>query len=393
MKYRFLAFLIVPFFLSSCLEPDDPAKQRALLAAKAQGDIIVGAAAPWSSIDVLLWNGIELAMTEINDGGGILGRRLQIIKRDDEGSVEKGIKIAQEFSENPDFVAVIGHYQSFVTIPASVVYQYYGILLLSTAAMNPGLTREGFSLIFRTVPDDNAFGRRLAAFCASRGYNGIVVYHDGDEDGRDLADGFETAAKMVGVTVVDRQGYDPYTSKEDFRKILDRWQQNFSFDAIFLAGRLPRAAVFINTAREKGVQTPIIGGLAMDRKALLKMLSKKIGNVFVPTTFNPNSDEKKIQRFVQAFKKRYNKIPDSLAAQGYDTVHMLAYAIKKAQSTSPPEIARALYSAQGFEGLTGDFRFNAQGDCTNSQINIKVVKNGRFEYLPSEDSSPSGTSK
>ena len=67
--------------------------------------------------------------------------------------------------------------------------------------------------------------------------------------------------------------YDPYTSEKDFRKILDRWQQNYLVDAIFLAGQLPKAADFINIARERGVETPVIGGLAMDRKALLKLLN------------------------------------------------------------------------------------------------------------------------
>ncbi len=117
MKYRLFTILTVLLFLcASCIRPEDPAKQRAEQAEQAQGDILVGAVAPWSAIDVMLWEGMAMALDEINDAGGVLGRKIKMIKRDDEVSVEKGVLIAQEFGENPDLVAVVGHYQSFATV-------------------------------------------------------------------------------------------------------------------------------------------------------------------------------------------------------------------------------------------------------------------------------------
>ena len=176
MKYIYLSILTVLLALYGCLLPEDPAKQRAEQADEVKGDILVGAVAPWSGIDTMLWEGIAMAVDEINEAGGLLGRKIKLIKRDDESSVEKGVLIAQEFGETSGIVAVVGHYESFVTIPASVVYQYYGILMLSTVDTDPDLTDQGFSLVFRTTPDDTVYGNRLADFCLEKNYDRFVLY-------------------------------------------------------------------------------------------------------------------------------------------------------------------------------------------------------------------------
>lgn len=384
MIYRLLSCFMI-LFLSSCLGSDDPAEQRAVRAENATGDILIGAAAPWSSLDVMLWEGIEMAVDEINAAGGVLDRRIRIIKRDDKDTVGRGVIIAQEYAENPDLVAVIGHYESFVTMSASVVYQYYGILLLSTVATNPRLTREGFSLIFRMVPDDTVYGNKLAVFCLKQGYKRILVYQQIGAVGRDLADAFVIAAEEVDMAILYMQKYDSFTTREDFRKLLLRSNQRYQFDAILLTGQLPQSGIFIDTAREMGMEKPIIRGLDLERTELLKMIGPKVSNIFLPTTFNPDSAEKRVRRFVEAFKRRYGKVPDTLAAQAYDTVHTLAYAIKQAGSTAPPKMAEALHSVKGLEGLAGPISFDDQGNRLGTNIAIKVIKNGRFEYLPSED--------
>lgn len=91
---------------------------------------------------------------------------------------------------------------------------------------------------------------------------------------------------------------------------------------------------------------------------------------------------------MDAFKKHYGKIP-----QAYDAVHALAYAIKKAGSTAPPKMAKALCSAQGLEGMAGPVHFDGRGNRLGTNIAIKMIKDGRFEYLPSEEGHPSGASK
>ena len=105
----------------------------------------------------------------------------------------------------------------------------------------------------------------------------------------------------------------------------------------------------------------------------------------MPTTFDPNSQESQVRKFVKDFKKRYGKIPLTLAAQGYDTVHTLTEAIKRAGSTSPPAMAKALLLGSGFQGLTGLVYFDARGRRLGANIGIKEVKDGQFVYLQTKD--------
>jgi branched-chain amino acid transport system substrate-binding protein len=243
------------------------------------------------------------------------------------------------------------------------------------------------------IPDDRVYGNRLAGFCLKQGYKRSLVYQQIGTAGRDLANAFVVAAEEAGIAILYRQKYDSFTTRKDFQKLLLRSNQRYQFDAILLAGQFPQSGIFIDTARKMGIEKPIIGGVALERTKLLKMIAPKTGNVFMPTTFDPDSTGKGVRRFVEAFKKRYGKAPDTMAAQAYDTVHTLAYAIKQAGSTAPPKMAEALHSTKGLEGLAGPISFDDQGNRLGTNIAIKVIKNGRFEYLPSEDSSLSGISK
>ncbi len=383
MKYIRATILTAMLFLlcTACLVPEDSAKERAERAREARGDIVVGAVASWSAIDVMLWEGIAVAADEINAAGGILGRKLRILKRDNEGSVEKGLLIAQEFGENQDLVAVVGHYQSFITVPASVVYQYYGILLLSTVDTNPDLTRQGFSLIFRSVPDDMEYGKQLADFCRQKGLDRLMVLLERNEYGRDFSDAFATMAQSQALQILDGASYDQMTKEETIEKVLQQWIEHYSFDAVLLSGELPRAAAIIGEARRIGIHQPILGGVAMDQNRLLKLAGKEADNIFLPTDFNPHAESPEIQRFVKAFGKRYDCAPDVMAAQGYDTVYALAYAIETAGSASPPDMARALRSMDDRIGVTGSLRFSDSGARVVDRIYIKRVENGQFRYL------------
>jgi branched-chain amino acid transport system substrate-binding protein len=382
MTYRLKTILMVLLFLlPSCIMPEDPAKEREERAKQARGDILVGAVGPWSAIDNMLWEGIAMAVDEINHSGGLLGRKIRVLKRDDESTVKKGILIAQEFGENPDLVAVVGHYESFITMPASVVYQYCGLLMLSTVDTNPGLTRQGFPLVFRTVPNDIEYGKKLADFCRQKGFNQLLVMLQRSEYGRDFSDAFATVAQSAALHILDGASYDRMTSAKELQGILKLWKERYSFDAILLSGELPRSAAIIREARLMGIKQPIIGGIAMDQKRILTLVGKETKDVFLPTNFYPHSKSTEVLEFVKNFQKRYGRMPDGMAAQGYDTIQALAYAIKKAGSTVPSEMAKALRSADNLRGATGNMWFSKDGDRVMDKIFIKMVEDGQFNYL------------
>ncbi len=370
--------------LTGCILRDDPAKERAARALKAEGEILMGAVAPWSDMDNLFWEGMALAVDEINEKGGLLGRKIRVIKRDDESSVKKGIAISQTLGENPDVVAVLGHYQSFVTMPASVVYQYYGILLLSTVDRDPRLTEQGFSLVFRTTPDDMAYGKKLADFCRRKGLDELLVFIERSEYGRDFSDAFFTVAQSAenaGLRILDSHSYNSGTGPAEFQEKLTFWKTHYSFDAIIISGALPQAATIIKEIRGLGIDKPIIGGISLDRNKLLDLLGGNVKDVYFPTDFNPGSKAPEVRKFIQAFRSRHGKDPDVMAAHGYDGIQCLAYAVRTAGSTAPPAMASALRKAANLTGVTGTMSFSQSGERIIDKIFVKMVENGTFHYL------------
>ena len=378
-----IAIVFFSIMLFSCSSPDTSAPGRAKRAEKSRGPIFIGAALG-PTYGSSLWQGIELAKEEVNAGGGVLGRKINIIKKNDHDSITEGEKAAQEFIENPDIIAVIGHTLSYVSLSVSPIYEYYGVLMFSPLYTAPSLAQGYLKKVFRNIPDDSVFGRRLASFCKVQGWKRIIIYNSSDKYGKNLADIFETECYKKGLKVPDRESYNLLSSGDIFRQVLNYWKNNYSFDAIFLAGTALRAAKFIKTTRKAGIDCPIISGYDLDTPKLRQIAEKMAIDVYVPTVFYPEDPQESVQLFIKKFKKRYHTVPDMAAEQGYDALMALTQAIRKTRNTVPDNIARTLKSKKGWEGVTGRYSFDKTGNIIGKKILIKRITGGFFKEIKSD---------
>lgn len=378
MKHWFTGLMLL--LMTACSLQEDPAEERESRASSGNGDIVIGAVAPWAG-ENKLWEGIELAVAEVNDGGGVFGRSLRVIKADDEGSISKGQKIAQDFSDNLDMVAVIGHYNSYISVPCSIIYEYNGLLMITPYSGNPGLTEQGFKHIFRNTLDYEMSAGALALFCRKKGYERIVIYHARTEYGISFANAFERQSDSTAVTIVDRLSYDTFSDAADFRKDLEYWQDMYEFDAILLAGTPPAAGVFAKQARQLGIQVPIIGGGGIHSRRYLESAGSGAKNTFICTVFNPSDPREEVRLFVEKFAARYGTQPNKGSAQGYDTVMVLVQAMKTAGNIAPDAVGRALREMDGWQGLVEKSFFDATGDITDATVTIMRARSGRFEFF------------
>ena len=379
---RSIALLSALLLLAACAGAPDPAGQRAQRAEKARGDIVIGAAWPWEARARLLYRqGMEMALEEVNQGGGVLGRRLTVLREDDHESVNEGRMVAQRFAENPDVVAVIGHLQSYVTIPAAPIYDLAGLVVLAPAATDPELTDGRYPRVFRGTFTDLDAGRQLAELAGRRGYRNVAIYYVRNAYGRSLANAFEERAGELGLRVAARQSYDAGAapSPQGFEPLFAEWK-NVDFDAILLAGETPHAAVFLAEARRHGIDVPVLGGDALGVPELLAAGRAAEGTAIV-AAFHPDAPNPEVRRFVEAFRKRYNQPPDAGAALGYDAVHLLADAIRRAGTTVPDRVAEALHATRGWKGVTGPFTYDASGNVVQKPIFTVTVRDGAFQYL------------
>jgi branched-chain amino acid transport system substrate-binding protein len=377
-----LAVLAALLLLSACGGPKDPAAQRVKRAREGRGDILIAAAWPWElRKEIRYGEGLELAVDEANAAGGVGGRRLRIVRFDDEETIDRGGLVAQEIADNPDIVAVVGHLQSYITVQAANVYDQAGLVLVAPTATDPDLTRRGYQRVFRATFNDRSVGRQLADFVAGRGLKRVAIYYIRNAYGRNVANAFEARAARVGLSVVTRSSYDPseQASERTFEGTLREWKVT-EMDAIVLAGEVPSAAIFIARARDHGLTVPIIGGDAMSSPGLMAVAGPAAEGVMVASFFHPAEPRPEIAAFDAAFRKKHGVAPDAGSALGYDCVRLLAEGMRRAKSAVPDEIAAALHGLREWKGVTGTFAFDENGDIPGKPIVISTVKEGQFVY-------------
>jgi branched-chain amino acid transport system substrate-binding protein len=343
-----------------------------------KGDIVIGLAWPVATKNSMLKEGVELAVGEINGQGGINGRKIRLVEKDDEGTVTGGVTVAQSLTQIPALVAVIGHRASFVSIAASAIYEEAGIVMLSPASTAPSLTQKGYQLVFRNIPSDAEIARQLALFAARQGHRRMAIYYSEDSYGLGLANAFEDHAKNEGIKIVDRISY--YADREDLERIAKKWSA-LDYDSIFVAHYMPDGAIFIADAVKAGISVPFLAGDAMDTPELCEVAGKAAEGTVVGSIFNPEDPRPETKGFIEKFSKKYNTPPTPYAAQGYDAVWLLAAAIEESGSTDPKAIAAKLRTFKEKPGAAGSHTFTDNGDDVGNLVVKKVVRNGQFQFI------------
>lgn len=374
--------LLSILLVAGCQTDVRPADERARRARDASGPIVVGAAWPWQDMKSTLYKqGMEMAVNELNEGGGVLGRPLELVRKDDRASVDQARIVAQQFADNLDVVAVIGHLHSFTTLPAATIYDRAGLLLLAPTATDPDLTQKGFSLVFRSTFGNDAMGEALSSYVAEQGFQRIAVCYVANEYGRELANAFEDDVAKRGAEVVSRQGYSSAMqgTTSNLRRIAAEWKRS-DVDAIFLAGEVPIAPMLIATARDMGVDTPFIGGDALRIPQVIQIGGDATEGLLVPYRFHPDDPTPNSRAFTGAFRKRHGVDPDAGAALGYDSIHLLAHAIRTAQSTVPEDVGAALRSTP-WTGVEGPYAFDEDGNLIHGTVKLMKVANRQFVPL------------
>jgi branched-chain amino acid transport system substrate-binding protein len=365
--------------LGGCLDWEkDLGKARANRAAEAKGDIVIGTVWPWTGPKGDLSEGLDMALAELNASGGVLGRKLRLERADDESSLSRGRLVAQQFVENRDMVAVIGHLFSFIALPASAMYESAGMLYITPGATAHRLNEQNFRYVFRSIASNRTLGRRLADHMRDQGYKRVAILYEKTTNTQTLSNFFEQRAHEVGLTVVDRRRF--LQGAEDFSLQITSWRDLYNVDAVFLGARMQEGSRFIRQARQHGLQVPIVSGEGMDTPAILTVKEAE-GLSLAEEISAETKGSDRYQEFLGAYQKRHGKSPGTYPTVGYDTLHLLAHAMREAKSTVPSRVADALRATQGWKGAAGALSYDKHGDIRKS-IGLKQVAAGRFIDVP-----------
>ncbi len=306
-----------------------------------------------------LKNGAELAVSDINAAGGMLGQKIELIVADDKSDPSEGVKIATNFS-NESVKFVVGHYNSGVSIPASDVYAESGTLMVSPSSTNPVLTERGLWNTFRTCGRDDQRGT-VAAEYIEKMFKGkkIAIAHDRTTYGQGLANETRKSLNKKSVKEVLFEGVN--VSEKNYSALVQNIQSSEA-DIFFWGGANPEAGLIVKEMREKGVRTVLIGadGTATDQ-FLLNGGDGVVGSLVIHAPDARLRPEAKstVSKFVA---KNIN--PEFYTLYSYATVQVMAEAAKRAKSLEPKKIAAEMRNGKAYETVIGSISFNLKGDVT-----------------------------
>lgn len=319
----------------------------------------------------------ELATTEINEKGGLLGRKVVLVAQDDKKEPKEAANIAQMFTSSKDIIGVIGHPNSGAAIAASKIYSEKNMPFVITSATNPVITQQGFKNIFRFAPTDDMQGISDADFIFNiLKVSALVVIHDNAAYGKGLASQVKQHFESLGGKVLL---FDAIMAGEsDYRSLLSKLK-NYKPAAVFYGGMHTEAAKLLKQAKEIGLDSKFIFGDGCFDESLLKLSGTDGKNVYVSFLAAPWQEVPSAKSFVEKYQKLYGNVPP-FAPYGYDAVMVLAEGIRRAGSTDANKVITALRAPDfTIEGVTGKIKFDSNGQVTDRAFYFYTFNdNGNF---------------
>ena len=365
--------LVIGIMLTGCERPSGPQEPATikigLAGALTGSDGEIGSA---------MLNGSKVAIDEWNAKGGVLGKKIETIVQDDEASGQKAVTVAQTLVD-AGVVAVIGHFNSGCTIPASRVYNDAKIVEISPGSTNPQYTEQGFPYAFRICGRDDQQGAVIAAYLHDQlKLNKIAILNDKTTYGDGLAKVVENVFKTKGGEVVMSDGIDK--NEHDFRTDISKLKGSGA-EALVWGGMYGQGGPLCEQLREAGLTFPFVSDDGCQDQKFVDAVGGNAQNVFV--SFGKDySTSPEAQAFVKKYKDTYNRDVGSYSVYGYDAANVLLTAIDKAQSTDPEKVA-AVMKGQPFDTIQGNIEFDAKGDLKVADYVIWTVKDGKLQEMSS----------
>ncbi len=322
--------------------------------------------------------GTQLAIDEINKVGGVLGKQIELLTEDNQSKAGEPRNIVNKLISRDGVVAILGEVASSRSLEAAPTAQDAKIPMISPASTNPKVTEVG-DYIFRVCFIDPFQGTVMANF-ATKTLNAkkVAVLTDAKSDySKGLAKYFKEQFAKNGGTLASELDYNG--GDKDFKAQLTTIK-GASPDAVFLPGYYNDVALIATQAKEIGLNIPLFGGDGWESENLLQVGKEAVEGNYFSTHCSPEDKSPKMTSFVAAYKAKYNKAPDAMAALGYDSAYVLTEAIRRAGTTEGSKLRDAIAATKDFDGVTGKFSLDEKRNAVKSAA-ILQIKGGKFTYL------------
>nr|WP_263326348.1 ABC transporter substrate-binding protein [Neobacillus sp. Marseille-Q6967] len=305
-----------------------------------------------------LAKGIDLAVEEINKDGGVDGKQLELVKVDNKSEAAEATNGAIKLTSQDKVTAIIGAATSGNTVAQTQIANDTKTVLLTPSGTSPNVTvnedGEVNEFVFRTSFIDPFQGTVAANFAAKelKVKNAAIFADSASDYAKGLAESFKKTFEEAGGEIIAEEAY--VAKDTDFRATLTRIKSK-NPEFIFIPGYYEEVGLIVKQARELGITAPLMGADGWDSPKLIELAgAEALNNTFITNHYSAEDPDEKMQAFLTAFKeKNSDESPNAFNALGYDTVFLLADAIKRAGSTDSTKIKDELAKTKDLSLVTG----------------------------------------
>lgn len=299
-------------------------------------------------------DGAELAVEEINKAGGIDGKKIELVTKDNKSDTAEAATVATNLTTKENVVAIIGPVTSGAAkaqIPNSAKAKVPVITPSGTDDSITVMNGNVQEYIFRASFQDSFQGVILGNYASDtlKAKKAVIIGDVSSDYAKGLTKSFKDTFK--GDIVADEK----FNQKDkDFKAILTKIKDK-DFDFIYLPGYYQEAGLIIKQAREMGIEQPILGADGFSDEKLSSIAGEEnMNDIYYTAHFSekaPSSD--RVKEFIDSFKDTYKKTPSSFNALAYDSVYMLKAALEDAGEVDSQKVTDSLAKLTDFDGVTG----------------------------------------
>jgi branched-chain amino acid transport system substrate-binding protein len=330
---------------------------------------LTGSAAIWGKNSQ---RGINLALPEINDHGGIKGRKITVLYEDSQSEPRIATSALQKLITIDHVPAVIGDIASSSVLAMAPIAEANKVVLLSPGASNPDISNAG-KYIFRNWQSDALEGRLDAQYAASSlKWKRVAILFINNAYGAGLAKVFTETFTRTGAQVIASESFAQGAT--DMRAQITKIA-SLKPDGIYMPGYPPEMAIILKQMKELGAAIPILSVQAFDDPSIIASVGAAADGVIYSIPKPPEESNPVVANFKKKYANAYGEQPGVTSDTGYDAIRIIAYAIEHG-GYSGPQIRAVLATLKDFPGAAGPTTFDSHGDV-NREFEFIKIANGK----------------
>ncbi len=318
-------------------------------------------------------NGVRLLASQINSTGGVMGKQIEVIVCDDQGTAMAAAICAKDLV-NKGVAMVIGSYTSTAAEAAQKTYFDAGVLQTSDGTAD-SLTEKGYWTFLRNSFPNSAEAEFVANYLVNvKKYQRIVILSDFSTYADGLANAAQDAVKKLGGNVVSRDKIK--ADSQNFTPVLTNIKSK-NPDVIFFAGYYSDGGLLRAQQLALGIKADFIGGDANDNPDFVKLAGSAAQGAFIVNVPSPDVLPYPIAKsFIADYQKTYGEMPPSIwGLMNIDGMRAIIHAMEQNKSFDTKKAAEYLMSmTEPLPGITGPIAFAKDGNRKGGAYVVKKIQ-------------------